>query len=80
DGSVAEIVVCDNGPGVPEEQLARVFGLFERIEGSPYPGTGVGLAICRRVVEHRGGRIWMERNDGPGVSVHVRLPVAVPAS
>ena len=71
DGMV-ELVVADRGRGVPADAMERVFGLFERVDGSPYPGTGLGLAICRRIVEHRGGRIWMEPNDdGRGVQVHM---------
>ena len=74
DGMV-ELVVSDNGPGVPAEDRERIFGMFERVEGSPYPGTGLGLAICRRVVENRGGRIWMAANDGgAGAAVHVTWP------
>jgi signal transduction histidine kinase len=73
-----ELCVADNGSGVPEGDLDRVFGMFERVADQPYPGTGLGLALCRRLVERVGGRIWMERNRGPGVTVTVALPV-VPA-
>jgi two-component system, sensor histidine kinase and response regulator len=73
---VVEIEVEDNGPGVPEGDLDRIFGLFERVEGSPHPGTGLGLSICRRVVERRGGRIWMSLNKGAGATVHIALPAA----
>jgi signal transduction histidine kinase len=75
-GSGVEVEVADNGPGVPEADLERVFGLFERVEGSPYPGTGLGLAICRRIVDHRGGRIWMTSAPGSGATVHITLPAA----
>lgn len=75
-GREVELTVCDNGRGVPVEDLERVFGRFERVGGEPYPGTGLGLAICRRLVERNGGRIWMETNQpAPGVTVHVMLPV-----
>jgi signal transduction histidine kinase len=73
------IAICDNGKGLPEHDLERVFGMFERVDGEPYPGTGLGLAISRRVVERLGGRIWMERNPDQGVTVRFTLP-AVPAS
>lgn len=73
---IVEIEVQDNGPGVPESDLERIFGLFERVEGSPHPGTGLGLSICRRVVERRGGRIWMSLNKGSGATVHIALPAA----
>ena len=80
DGEV-EVMVEDNGPGVPEADLERIFGLFERGVGSPHPGTGLGLSICRRVVERRGGRIWMTLNgrgteDPAGATVHIALPAA----
>jgi signal transduction histidine kinase len=75
-GTEVEICVSDNGVGVPEADLQRVFGMFERVAGQPSPGTGLGLAVCRRLVERAGGRIWMERNQGPGVTVHVVLPAA----
>jgi two-component system, sensor histidine kinase and response regulator len=72
------VAVSDNGIGVPQADLRRVFGMFERVEGQPYPGTGLGLAICRRLVERAGGHIWMERNQGRGVTVQFTLP-AVPS-
>jgi signal transduction histidine kinase len=77
DGHV-EVRVADTGAGVAEEDLERVFGRFERIGDQPYPGTGLGLAVCRRLVERAGGTIWMERNDPPdsGVTVHFTLPQA----
>jgi signal transduction histidine kinase len=68
------VKVADNGIGVPEGDLRRVFGMFERVEGQPYPGTGLGLAVCRRLVERAGGHIWMERNRAGGVSVTFTLP------
>jgi light-regulated signal transduction histidine kinase (bacteriophytochrome) len=75
-GEEVEVAVRDDGVGVPEDDLERVFGRFERIDGQPGPGTGLGLAVCRRLVERSGGRIWMERNDGPGVTVRFTLPEA----
>lgn len=47
------------GPGIPPSQMARMFGMFERAADGPSPTTGLGLAICRRVVARLGGRIWM---------------------
>lgn len=70
------VSVSDNGIGVPEADLRRVFGMFERVEGQPYPGTGLGLAVCRRLVERAGGHIWMERNRPGGVTVTFTLPAA----
>ena len=76
DGQV-EVQVRDNGAGVAPEDLERVFGRFERLGDQPYPGTGLGLAVCRRLVDRAGGEIRMERNDPePGVTVRFRLPAA----
>ncbi|HVM10496.1 MAG TPA: hybrid sensor histidine kinase/response regulator [Acidimicrobiales bacterium] len=79
DGAWVQVVVSDQGPGIAPEEMERVFGLFERVEGSPYPGTGLGLAICRRLVEHRGGTIRMQPAADRGVAVHVTWPVAAGA-
>ena len=76
-GDEVIVSVRDNGAGVTREDLERVFGRFERVADEPYPGTGLGLAVCRRIVERSGGRIWMERNDpDPGVTVRFALPAA----
>lgn len=59
--------VSDNGPGVPAEERARVFEIFRRLQTSgPVPGTGMGLAICLRIVQAHGGRIWVEEAEGGG--------------
>jgi signal transduction histidine kinase len=74
EGDVVRVAVHDNGRGVPDGDLDRLFGMFERLDGEPFPGTGLGLAVCRKLVDRLGGRIWMERNDGPGVTVRFTLP------
>ena len=74
---VVTVSVRDNGRGVPQDQFGRAFQIFERLDGDPYPGTGIGLAVCRKIVERSGHRIWMEAHDGPGVTVRFTLP-AVP--
>ena len=73
------VSVRDNGRGVADADLERTFQVFERIDGDPYPGTGLGLAVCRRILDRAGQRIWMRPNDGPGVTVAFTLP-AVPSS
>ena len=65
--------VRDNGRGIAGDDAERAFQVFERIDGDPYPGTGLGLAVCRKIVERAGHRIWMEPNDGPGVTVRFTL-------
>lgn len=75
-GDLVTVRVADDGPGLPPEQMERVFGMFERHGDGPQPSTGLGLAICRRIVGRMGGRIWMEPNSGPGVSVYFTMPAS----
>jgi signal transduction histidine kinase len=66
--------VADNGEGVPEARRARMFDMFTRGgNGEETDGMGVGLAICRRIVERHGGRIWIEDAD-PGARIRFTLP------
>jgi signal transduction histidine kinase len=61
------IVVEDNGIGVEPKHRPKLFGIFERLHGAEaYPGTGIGLAIVRRVIERLGGKVGMESADGSG--------------
>ena len=60
------IKVKDNGVGIAPEQREQVFGLFKRLHGPDTPGAGIGLAICKKIVEAMGGAIWVELAPGPG--------------
>lgn len=72
--SAVRIRVEDNGPGIAEEYRERVFGVFERLRPNPLAGTGIGLAIARRIVESRGGNIRIETSTQGGTAVVFDLP------
>ncbi|MGD8791163.1 MAG: PAS domain S-box protein [Anaerolineae bacterium] len=76
DGQIA-ISVSDEGIGIPAEDLEQVFERFYRVDNEVTRherGAGLGLAVCRDIVEAHGGRIWIESTPGQGATVHIRLP------
>jgi signal transduction histidine kinase len=70
--------VADNGIGVEPEYADRIFGIFQRLHDRiTYPGTGIGLAMCRKIVEHYGGRIWLDTEYQDGAKFVFTLPVTL---
>ncbi len=82
-GGFAEISVLDNGPGVPDGALEKLFNVFYRTDSSRSPrkkGSGLGLAITAKVCQHFGGTIFAEnateKDELPGLKITMRLPLA----
>jgi PAS domain S-box-containing protein len=76
-GPLWEFSVADNGVGIPQEYAARVFDIFERVDRDERsPGTGIGLAICKRIIDRHQGRIWVESASGEGCTIHFTLPAS----
>ena len=75
------IAVADNGIGVPAEFAEKIFVIFQRLHGrDAYPGTGIGLALCKRIVEQHGGQMFLDTAYEGGTRIYFTLPAAVPAA
>jgi signal transduction histidine kinase len=75
DGEFWRFSVTDNGIGIDPEYAERIFVIFQRLhDRQTYPGTGIGLALCRKIVEYHGGRMWLDAGHSPGTRFCFALP------
>jgi signal transduction histidine kinase len=76
-GELWELSCADNGIGIEPEYAERIFLIFQRLHTrESYEGSGIGLALCRKIVEYHGGRIWLDTQHSPGTCFRFTLPVA----
>ena len=75
EGECWVFCVSDNGLGIAPEYKQRIFEMFQRLHGEELPGSGIGLAMCQRIVERFGGKIWVESEEGKGSHFYFSIPV-----
>ena len=73
-----EFTVEDQGLGIPEEDRERIFNIFQRSSRTSHiKGTGIGMALCQKIVTRHGGEIWIADNNKPGTTIHFTIPELV---
>jgi light-regulated signal transduction histidine kinase (bacteriophytochrome) len=76
DGPDWLVTIDDNGIGIDPQYAERIFAIFQRLHlRDEYAGTGIGLALCRRIVDFHRGRLWLDQKDAPGARFRLTLPV-----
>jgi light-regulated signal transduction histidine kinase (bacteriophytochrome) len=76
DGDMWEMSCADNGIGVEEQYADKIFVIFQRLHGRDvYGGTGIGLAMCKKIVEFHGGRMWLDHSAPEGATFRWTVPV-----
>lgn len=74
-GEYWQLTIADNGIGVDPSYAEKIFVIFQRLHSrEQYPGTGIGLALCKKIVERHGGKIWLDTNVTDGATFHITLP------